>query len=240
VKWVLTPDEFTHVWTTETGLDRRPYPVNMIPAATARTESEHAALGLRRRYARNTDPDLTAALTLCTRTDATTITVSGERSASPSRAAGGEPERILAFAAVLHRHAGILIARPDAVTVLVCHARTVGDRLVQAIGSAPAGRHGPMREPQEAVLDPDHHAPLADRRGAAAFRRKLREPVDTRGFITVTVEPDHPMSPPTRHRTWLDFAGDGRYLLITAADLILTPVDDAAFAAQLLRLARIR
>lgn len=240
MKWVLTPDEFAHVWATETDLDRRPYPVNMIPESTVRTESEYAALGLRTRYARNTDPDLTAALLLCTRPDATTITVSGRRSTPAD-----EPEMILAFAAVVHRHAGLLIARPDAVTVAVCHARGVGERLVAAIGSAPAGTRGPMREPQHAVLDigtdahPGGDIDTPQDPGAARFRRTLRAPVDARGFITVTVAPDNPMSPPTRHRTWLDITGDGRYLLTTAAELVLTPVDDAEFAAQLTRLAGI-
>ncbi len=239
MKWVLTPDEFAHVWATETDLDRRPYPVNMLPESTVRTESEYAALGLRNRYARNTDPDLTAALVLCTRPDATTVTVSGQRSGA------GEAERILAFAAVVHRHAALLIARPETVTVLVCHARGLGERLVAAIGSAPAGQSPTMREPQQAVLDAGADARSGgDIAGpgdpaAARFRRKLRAPVDSRGFITVTVAPDNPMSPPTRHRTWLDIGGDGRYLLTTAAELVLTPVDDAEFAAQLIRLAGI-
>ena len=47
------------------------------------------------------------------------------------------------------------------------------------------------------------------------------------------------MSPPTRHCTWLDFTGDGRYLLTTAHDLELIPVGDADFAGRLLHLARI-
>ncbi|WP_024801917.1 ESX secretion-associated protein EspG [Nocardia sp. BMG51109] len=246
MKWVLTPDEFTHVWATETGLDRRPYPVNMIPAATARTESEYAALGLRHRYARNTDPDLTAALMLCARADATTVTVTGERSdrrdrRAPTASRPGEPERILAFAAVVHQHAGILVARPDTVTVTVCHARALGAKLVDVIGSAPPGRQAPMREPQHEVLNPDEPptAPANGRPGAARLRRKLREPVDARGFITITVAPDNPMSPPTRHRTWLDFSGDGRYLLTTAADLLLTPVSDDDFAGHLMKLAGI-
>ncbi|MFJ1459578.1 ESX secretion-associated protein EspG [Nocardia sp. N2S4-5] len=238
MKWVLTPDEFTHVWATETGLDRRPYPVNLLPAATARTESEYAALGLRSRYARNTDPDLTAALMLCARTDATTITITGQRSGAADPAA---PERILAFAAVVHHHAGLLVAGPDTVTVTVCHARALGTKLVEVVGSAPPGRQAAMREPQDEVLKPDPPPPLATngRGGAARFRRKLREPVDARGFITVSVSPDNPMSPPTRHRTWLDFSGDGRYLLTTAADLVLTPVSDTDFAGQLMKLAGI-
>ncbi|WP_239476788.1 ESX secretion-associated protein EspG [Nocardia arizonensis] len=240
VRWVFTPDEFTHVWENETNLDRRPYPINMMPAATARTEAEYAALRLPQRFARQADPDLAAALMLCARGDATTITISGERSRADARDASDG--RILAFAAVVHHHAAILVATPDKVTVWMCHARALGRRLVQIIGVGRPGQLGRMREPQNAVLspEPDLAAATNGHRGATLFRETLRKPVDCRGFITVTVEPDNPMSPPTRHRTWLDFTGDGRYLLTTSHDLILTPITDEDFAAHLLRLAQIR
>ncbi|TQM30190.1 ESX secretion-associated protein EspG [Nocardia bhagyanarayanae] len=242
MRWVLTPDEFTHVWESETNLDRRPYPINMVPSSTVRTETEYAALRLPQRFAKQADPDLAAALMLCARTDATTITISGERSTPGRNGSSPEGDRVLAFAAVVHNHAGVLVATPDKVTVQMCHARNLGQRLVQVIGSAQPGRLGAMREPQDAVLTTETpETPAANgQRGAARFRQTLRKPVDCRGFITVTVDPDNPMSPPTRHRTWLDFTGDGRYLLTTSHDLILTPVSDDDFAVQLLRLAQIR
>jgi len=232
VRWVLTPDEFTHVWESETNLDRRPYPVNMVPASLVRTESEYEALRLHQRFARQADPDLAAALMLCARTDATTITVSGER----YRTDNGTGDRVLAFAAVVHHHASILVATPEKMTVLMCHARTVGARLVQVIGSARPGRLGPLREPQDRVLG----EPSGGDDGAERFRQTLRKPLDGRGFITVTVDPENPMSPPTRHRSWLDVSGDGRYLLTTAHDLVLAPASDEDFAVHLLRLAQIR
>ncbi|MFI9510711.1 ESX secretion-associated protein EspG [Nocardia sp. NPDC052566] len=241
MKWVLTPDEFTHVWANETNLDRRPYPVNLAPSGTVRTETEYAALRLDQRFGKQADPDLAAALMLCARTDATTVTVSGSRARPARNGSGPADEQILVFAAAVHHHAGILVAAPDKVTVLMCHVRGLGEQLVQIIGSARAGRLGPMREPQDAVLSPDRTEPFVTNgyRGAARFRQTLRKPVDGRGFITVTVAPDNPMSPPTRHRSWLDVTGDGRYLLTTSHDLILTPVSDEDFAAQLLRLAQL-
>ncbi|HLS79566.1 MAG TPA: ESX secretion-associated protein EspG [Nocardia sp.] len=237
MRWVLTPDEFTHVWESETNLDRRPYPVNMMPASLVRTEAEHASLRLPQRFARQADPDLAAALMLCARGDATTITVSGERH-TPGRNGDGE-NRVLIFAAVVHQHAGILIAGREKMTVLMCHARMVGARLVQAIGSAPPGGLGILREPQDRVLG-EITGGAAPADGPARFRNTLRKPLDGRGFITVTIDPENPMSPPTRHRSWLDVAGDGRYLLTTSHDLILTPVSDEDFAKHLLRLAQIR
>ncbi|WP_330184592.1 ESX secretion-associated protein EspG [Nocardia sp. NBC_01503] len=240
MKWMLTPDEFALVWTRETELERRPYPLDTLPRATD-TENPSATSRMRHRY--RTDPDLSAALMLCARTDTTTVTLYGECT-DPA------PRRILAFAAVAQQRAGILVALPDTVSVTICPADQLGQELVEIIGSAPPGRHAPMREPQHAVLLPpqpdadsntEHTVAQPDSADLAAdhFRRKLREPVDGRGFITVTVEPANPLSPPTRHRTWLDFSGDGRYLLTTATDLTLTPVSDAELAEHLVRLARV-
>ncbi|MFI1918920.1 ESX secretion-associated protein EspG [Nocardia sp. NPDC020380] len=231
MKWILTPDEFALVWTRETRLERHPYPLDTLPGA----ENPVVAPQFGPRYLRRTDPDLASALALCARTDTTTVTLYGEHTAGP------EPRRILAFAAVAQQRAGILIAKPDTVTVRLMPAENLGRQLVEIIGSAPAGRGAAMREPQRAVLHPDASAADAtDDRGADCFRRKLRQPVDGRGFITVTVEPANPLSPPTRHRTWMDFSGDGRYLLTTANDLTLTPVTDDELADHLVRLARVR
>ncbi|MET8429489.1 ESX secretion-associated protein EspG [Nocardia sp. NPDC004860] len=235
MKWILTPDEFAMIWTRETDLERRPYPLDTTPAAPenpgdASQFGPNTPGGAPARFLRRTDPDLAAALTLCARTDTTTVTLYGERTAGP------EARRILAFAAVAQQRVGILVSLPDTVTVSLCPAEQLGRELVEVIGSAPPGRLEPLREPQQAVLYPDAAGTGAE---ADRFRRKLRDPVDGRGFITVTVEPANPLSPPTRHRTWLDFSGDGRYLLTTAADLTLTPVTDEELAAHLVRLARV-
>ncbi|MTE16601.1 ESX secretion-associated protein EspG [Nocardia aurantiaca] len=235
MKWILTPDEFAMIWTRETDLERRPYPLDTSPAAPENLDGTPRfgpilAGGRSPRYLRRTDPDLAAALALCARTDTTTVTLYGERTTGP------QARHILAFAAVAQQRAGILVSLPDTVTVTLCPAEQLGRELVEVIGSAPPGRLEPLREPQQAVLYPDTAGTGEE---ADRFRRKLREPVDGRGFITVTVEPANPLSPPTRHRTWLDFSGDGRYLLTTAADLTLAPVTDEELAAQLVHLARV-
>lgn len=240
MRWILTPDEFCYVWANETNLDRRPYPVSLAPASTVRTESELAALRLPQRFARQADPELAAALMLCARPDATAVTISGERSVVRGPGESPETEPILGFAAVLERHAAVLHATATRVTVQMCHAHDLGDRLVALIGSARRGTHGPLHEPQDAVLTDAPIPGSAESGDAARFRKTLREPVDSRGFITVTVAPDAPMSPPTRHRSWLDIRGDGRYLLTTADVLVLDPVDDAELAGKLMRLAGIR
>ncbi|MFC9895137.1 ESX secretion-associated protein EspG [Nocardia sp. NPDC127579] len=237
MRWEFTPDEFSYVWSVETGLDRRPYPINMAHRGTVRSENDWDKLDLAERLPRNADPDLTGALTLCARSDATSITVSGDRYTPDGRS----EEAILAFGAVHLVWGTVLIAGPCDVTVIACHARNVPGLLVNAIGTAPQGRLAVMREPREAVLydDPNRWQPSETARRAATLRRTLHRPIDARGFITVTVAPEEPMSPPTRHRTWLDFTGDGRYLLTTSSDLTLAPVTDQSLAAQLRRLAAI-
>ncbi|MGN2640916.1 ESX secretion-associated protein EspG [Nocardia takedensis] len=238
MKWVLSPDEFTYVWSVETGLDRRPYPINMAHRGTVRSENDWDKLGLVDRFGRNRDPDLTGALALCARGDVTTITVSGDRYTADGRT----EDPILAFGAAHLVWGTVIVAGPCDVTVIACHARRVSRHLVSAMGSAPAGRLAPMREPREAVLETGRHAldRSAEAERAAVFRDTLHRPIDARGFITVTVAPEDPMSPPTRHRTWLDFSDDGRYLLTTSTDLTLVPVTDTALGSHLSRMAAIR
>ncbi|MEU2254112.1 ESX secretion-associated protein EspG [Nocardia xishanensis] len=238
MRWVFSPDEFTYVWSAETGLDRRPYPLNMAHRGTVRSENDWDKLTLAERFGRNADPDLTGALTLCARGDVTTITVSGDRYAPDGRA----DEPILAFGATHLVWGTVIVAGACDLTVIACHAKNVAQHLVAAMGSAPAGRLAPMREPREAVLydDPNHWTQQSEAAlRAAALRQTLHRPIDARGFITVTVAPEDPMSPPTRHRTWLDFTDDGRYLLTTSTDLTLSPVTEPALATHLTRLAAI-
>ncbi|RMI30826.1 ESX secretion-associated protein EspG [Nocardia stercoris] len=220
MKWVLAPAEFARVWTIETGMQRQPYPMNV---AAAELPADLPATDGPRRHTRFADPELSAALALCSRPDSTVATVYGERRRT------GTPERILAVGSVVGRNAAVLVANTDAVHVIGCQAKELASTLVEIIGSAPAGQHATMRQHQDSLLDPDVPVPDSGDR----FRRLLRAPVDTRGVVTVTVAPGHPTTQTTSHRTWLDVRGDGRYLLTTAAAFTLAPVADQDFADHL-------
>lgn len=238
MEWVFTADEFSYLWQTETGLDRRPHPIDLAPRATAATENERSALALDRRFPPNGDPDLTGTLRFLARTDVTRITVFGDE--FDGRERRGEP--VLAVAVGFGNWGALVRARAGVITVIACHARTVGKHVVSALGPARAGRLPAMREPRSAVLCPEHGLGAA---GAAALRaRRLRaalhRPIDARGFFTIAIAPENPMSPPPIHRTWLDFTDDGRYLLAAGTDLSLTPIGDSGLAAELIRLARLR
>ncbi|MBF6329102.1 ESX secretion-associated protein EspG [Nocardia transvalensis] len=237
MRWTFTPDEFTHVWATEAGLDRRPYPINLAPRGVVTTESRRAALRLEERYPFNGDPDLTGTLRFIARTDVTTITAFGDRFVDGER----QPDPILALGVAFSDWGAAVLATRDTVTVVSCHARNVAKHLLTVIGSAPAGTLAPMREPREAVLFPDRdrwQETEATRR-AKAMRRTLHRPIDARGYLTVTVLPEDEMSPPPQHRTWLDFTGDGRYVLAVDHDMTLTPVSDDELGRYINRLARI-
>lgn len=238
MEWVFTPDEFSYIWQAETGLDRRPHPIDLAPRATAATESERSALELESRFPPNGDPDLTATLRFLARTDVTRITVFGD----DFDGSGQRGDPVLAVAVGFGNWGALLRAQHEAITLIACHARTVGKQLVNTLGPARAGRLPAMREPRAAVLFPEQspgtHGPAAGR--ARRLRKALHRPIDARGFFTITVAPENPMSPPPIHRTWLDFTGDGRYLLAAGADLSLTPVGDSRLAAELSRLACLR
>jgi hypothetical protein len=237
-QWSFTNDEFTHVWALETGNDRRPYPIDLAPRGTAVTESEHTALQLEERFGFNADPELTSTLRLIARSDVTTISMFGDRFVSGQK----QPDPGLALGAMSGEWGAAVLATSDKVTVVSCTARAVPQHLVAAMGSAPEGRLEKMREPRQAVLFPDTRQwqETDDSRRAARLRQALRRPIDARGYITVTVLPAEPVSPPPVHRTWLDFTGDGRYLLAVGHDLTLAPASEDLLTHHLTQLARIR
>ncbi|MFQ6329637.1 ESX secretion-associated protein EspG [Nocardia sp. CWNU-33] len=238
MRWVFTPDEFTHVWAVEARRDRRPYPINLGPRGTVGTESARAALKLAERFSPNSDPDLTGTLTFLARTDVTTIAMFGDRFADGERL----PNPILALGAAFSDWGAAVLATVDAVTVVSCHARNVAKHLLTAIGSAPVGTFDAMCEPRQTVLfpDPGQWQETENSRSAKRFRQVLRRPIDARGYLTITVNPEDPMSPPPQHRTWLDFTNDGRYLLTIGHNMTLTPIGDSELAQQITHLAQIR
>ncbi|MQY23835.1 ESX secretion-associated protein EspG [Nocardia macrotermitis] len=236
--WSFTHDEFTYVWATETGGDRRPYPVNLAPAGAAATESEQAALRLPERFPVNADPELTSTLRFIARPDVTRITAFGDKFTDGRR----QPDPILGLGVVFETWGAAVLATSEKITVLSCTAGSVAKNLLIVMGSVPAGRLDRMQEPREPVLypDPGQWQETADSRRAKRLRQALSRPIDARGYLTVTVLPNNPMSPPPVHRTWLDFSGDGRYLLADGHDLTLAPVGDDKLIRHLCALAQVR
>ena len=250
MQWVLTADEFTHVWHNETGRDRRPHPIDLTPRGTAGSERARTALALDDRFPTNGDPDLTATIRFLARSDVTRITACGDELGGIGNPAGDQPNRHLAVAVAYGAWGAVLYSGPGQLTVHACHARSIGRYLVTAIRSGssappnerrrvPAGSTPELRESRDTVLAPPTWIPTGSRGPAEQMRRSLRRPLDARGLLTVTMAPDDPMSPPPAHRTWLDITGDGRYLLNTGSDLVLTPIDEPGLATELLRLAGI-
>jgi hypothetical protein len=238
VRWRFTADEFTHLWAVETGNDRRPYPIDLAPRGTAVTESEQLALRLEERFPFNADAELTSTLRFLARSDVTTIAVFGDRFTGGVR----QLDPVLALGAAFGEWGAVVAASPGTVTVVSCDAGSVVKHLLTAMGSRPAGSLPQMREPRQAVLfpEPGRWQETDDSRRAKKLRLALRRPIDARGYLTVTVLPEEAMSPPPIHRTWLDFTGDGRYLLAVGHDLTLAPMDDARLTRHITRLARIR
>jgi len=236
-EWVFTPDEFSQIWQAETGLDQHPYPINLAPqgaSSTTATETERA--NEPEQHFPDTEPDLAGALGFFTRSEATTIVAFGDLFEGEERL----PDPILALGAGYAGHGAAVTATADQVKVRACPASDVSEHVVAALGEVPAGSLPVMREPRGDVLYPDPaQCDTESTRRAQRLRRVLHRPIDARGFLTVTVCPTDPDSPPPAHRTWLDFSDDGRYLLSASTDLTLVPVTSKALAGQLSRLAQL-
>jgi EspG family len=235
-QWAFTSDEFSYVWEVETGHDRRPYPLDLAPRGITTTESEHAALRLAERFPFNADPELTSTLRFLARPDVTTISLFGDRFLDGQP----QPDPILALGAAFGEWGSAVIATSQKVTVVSCKARTMIEQLVIAMGSVPAGGLERMKEPRQTVLfpPPGQWQETDGSRRATRLRQALRRPIDARGYITVTVLPEEAMSPPPVHRTWLDFTGDGRYLLAVGHELTLAPAGEGLLVRHLAGLAR--
>ncbi|MQY17424.1 ESX secretion-associated protein EspG [Nocardia macrotermitis] len=238
MKWTFTPDEFTHVWATETRQDRRPYPINLAPRGIETSENAAAALKLEERFPLNGDPDLTGALKFLVRSDVTTITAFGDRFVDGEQ----QPDPVLALGVVFSHWGAAVFSTDSTVTVVSGSARDAVKYLVKAMGSVRPGQLTPMREPRKAVLfpEPGQWQETETSRRAKRLRLALRRPIDARGYLTVTVSPEDPMSPPPQHRTWLDFSGDGRYILSVGDDMALSPTSMDQLAKYLMKLARVR
>jgi hypothetical protein len=172
------------------------------------------------------------------RGDVTTIIAFGDRFVGGQQ----QPDPVLALGVVFSDWGAAVFSVGHTVTVVSGHARDAVKHLVSAIGSVPAGTLAPMREPREVVLfpNPGQWQETEASRRAQRLRQALRRPIDARGYLTVTVEPEEAMSPPPQHLTWLDFSGDGRYVLTVGNEMALAPATADQLTKYLMKLARIR
>ncbi len=228
VSWSFTPDEFAHIW-RETDLDRYPFPIRILE--TPRTEQEAATLRrtLAERMPLGLDPDLSACLRILARPHTRVVAIGG---------AHDPGSQIRALGAAVYDHAVLAVqdtgSSPDfggQVHISIGHSGKLGARIAALLPEAPAG-HEPARSATAAAVR-DEETVIAGDRLAARIRRLLLKPHSAEGQIRIEPRLDRPTPPPPVYYTWIDVAGDGRYLIRAGEQVHLTPASSQQIGAHL-------
>ncbi|MCM6777617.1 ESX secretion-associated protein EspG [Nocardia sp. CDC159] len=218
MSWSFTPDEFAHIW-RETDLDRHPFPIRILESP--RTEDEAAALrrNLQERMPLRSDPDLSACLRILAQPHTRVVAIGG------SHTPGSE---IRALGAAVYDHAVLAVQEPGRspdfggrVTISIGHSTKLGARIAALLPDTPPGREPARSAPAGAVRDEETvrgTAPLAPR-----IRRLLVKPHTAEGHIRIEPRLDRDDPPPAVYYTWIDVAGDGRYLIRAGDDVHVVP-----------------
>jgi len=227
VGWTFTPDEFAHVW-RETELDRHPYPLRILESPRTEDAAEKLRIRLAERLPRGGDPDLTACLRILTAPQTRIVAIGGAHTP-------GSEIRLLACA--VFDRAVLAVqepgSRPDfggTVRISIGHSNKLGARIATLLPKAPAGRQPARTAETAAVRDSEAVAP---RPAVTPIRRLLLKPHTAEGHIRIEARLDHTDPAPPIHYTWIDVAGDGRYL-IKAGDMVhVVPASSEQIGAQL-------
>ncbi|QIS18623.1 ESX secretion-associated protein EspG [Nocardia terpenica] len=226
--WTFAPDEFAHIW-RETDTDRHPFPIRILESP--RTEDQAATLRktLEVRLPLGADPDLSACLRILARPHTRVIAVGGKH------APGSE---IRAVGAVVYDHAVLAVQEPGGsadfggrVHISIGHTTKLGARIAALLPDTPPGKEPARTAPADAVRDEETvmvTQPLAPR-----IRRLLLKPHTAEGHIRIESALDRRNPPAPVYYTWIDVAGDGRYLIRAGEEVHVVPASGPQIAAHL-------
>jgi len=217
VSWSFTPDEFAHIW-RETDLDRHPFPIRILESPGTQAHAEALQRELRERMAPGSDPDLSACLRILARPHTRVVAIGG------GHTPGSE---IRALGAAVYDHAVLAVQdsgpSPDfggTVHISIGHSTKLGARIAALLPDTPPGRE-PRTASAEAVRDEETVVaadPLVPR-----IRRLLLKPHTAEGHIRIEPRLDRENPPAPVYYTWIDVAGDGRYLIRAGEQVHLAP-----------------
>ncbi len=227
MSWSFTPDEFAHIW-RETDLDRHPFPIRVLESP--RTEDEAAALrqSLQARMPLRADPDLSACLRILAQPHTRVVAIGG---------AHGPGSEIRALGAAVYDHAVLAVQEPGRspdfggrVTISIGHSTKLGARIAALLPDTPAGREPARSAPAEQVRDEETvlATGLAPR-----IRRLLVKPHTAEGHIRIEPRLDRGDPPAAVYYTWIDVAGDGRYLIRAGDTVHVVPASAQQIAVHL-------
>lgn len=228
--WTFSADEFAHVW-RESGQDRMPFPIRVLESPRTEYEAARLRAGLDHRLPGGGDPDLAACLRIIAAPHARIVLVGGAHTP-------GSEIRLLACS--VFDHAVLVLqepgTRPDyggSVRVSIGHTAGIGARVAACLPDTPPGRE-PAREAETAAVR-DEETVIATHPAVPRIQRLLRKPHTAEGHIRIETGLDRDTPAPPVHYSWIDVAGDGRYLLRAGETVHVVPAAAAQLAAQLQR-----
>ncbi|WP_336086311.1 ESX secretion-associated protein EspG [Nocardia sp. SSK8] len=230
MRWEFTADEFLYVW-GETGLDRIPAPLTVVPSVRWRHEWDDLAAELRVRLPVARDPDLSAVLRLAAAPELA-VTVVGARN----------DKSIRLYCAVTHRSAVALAQLPGSSAGRTVVVRTGNPESVPVwvslfAGERRAGTAPPMTESVDALTTPTQAVTLDYGEASTADRVHDLLAAPRSGAGHVEVVRGRPGSPGGRYLSWFDVAEDGRYAYrYRHGDLMIEPCSTTRFEKILARM----
>jgi len=241
--WSFSPDEFAHVWESETGLDTIPFPISILETPTTADEYESQRQEMSARYPHHGDPDLIGPLRVLAEPDLRIISW-GRFHKSSNRI------RTLAAAAadlgvVLFQKSGPTEYFGGDLRLVVTHRERLGKHLAATLPPTPAGalprligytpRVRGEEPPSSWLLNNNNQRPIEER-----IRLLLRASRTAEGYLRIerNLSDDRPYPP--EYMSWFDIRtgtpAAGRYLVdVTHTDTTITPASAETIASELHR-----
>ncbi|MFD3508283.1 ESX secretion-associated protein EspG [Nocardia sp. NPDC058666] len=237
MRWEFTPDEFLYAW-GETGSDRIPAPLTVVPSVGWRHEWEAIEADLRQRLPVRDDPDLSAVLGLAADPD-TAITVIGT---------SNKPIRL--YCAVTQQSSVALAQMPGAtvesggnVVVRTGTPESIASWVARFAGERPAGATRSMTESVDALETPSQTVNLDYGEVAVSdlIHDLLAAPRSGNGHVEIVRGRHDQDGPVHRYLSWFDVIGDGRYVYrYSRNELTIEPCSPTRFHKILSRMSGAR
>jgi hypothetical protein len=239
--WWFSPDEFAHVWESETGLDTIPFPISILETPSTSEEYEAQRLRFEAKFPQRQDADLIGPMRVLANPDLQIISW-GRFHHSDSRI------RTLAaasadLAVVLFQKSGPTQDFGGDVRLVATRRQQLGRHLAATLPQTPAGALAQMRgytprvrgeePPSSWGRNHSGQSPVEER-----IRMLLRTPRSAEGYLRIERHLHNDRPYPPAYMSWFDVRTGvpavGRYLVeVTHTDTLVTPASAEIMAAEI-------
>lgn len=230
-RWEFTPDEWSWVWTVETGLDINPYPIRAWDTPTTADEFRSVRAAISAALPAGSNPDLSVALGIAARPELRIVCT------------GRLPDRQLRTLGAVGADIGVVVCQEPtgAVTVVSTPVRNMGKAIAATFPDVAAGGLPEMVGYTERIRSGEQVSYFESSAGSPAEQRirrlLMRAPRSGQGEIRIDPRPDLADSSTSRWLYWLDITdtenANGRYLIDVGHDTTVRPADRAKLAQEI-------